>query len=70
MRKKFEFLSLMFKDTIDILMLSETKLDLSFPPAQFYIDGQAKPYKLDRDQQGGGYMLFVRIRNPYKLLKS
>lgn len=33
----------MFKDTIDILILPETKLDLSFPPAQFYIDGQAKP---------------------------
>ena len=51
-------------------MLSETKLDLSFPPAQFYIDGQAKPYKLDRDRQGGGYMLFVRKGIPYKLLKS
>ena len=51
-------------------MLSETKLDSSFPPAQFYIEGYAKPYILDRDQHGEGIMLFVREGVPSKLLKE
>ena len=38
-RNKFDMLSSMVNDNIDILMVSETKLDSSFPQAQFRIKG-------------------------------
>ena len=41
-------------------MVSETKLDNSFPVSQFLIDGYSPPFRLDRDNNGGGIMLFVR----------
>ena len=50
-------------------MLSETKLDSSFLQVQFYIEGYFKPYRLERDRNGGGIMLFVREKVTSKLLK-
>ena len=58
------------KDNIDILILSETKLDSSFPHAQFSIEGFSKPYRLDRDRNGEELILFVREGFPSKLLRS
>ena len=37
-RNKFDFLAQQVKGNIDILMISETKLDESFPVGQFLID--------------------------------
>ena len=55
---------------IDILMISETKLDNSFPGSQALIDGYTPPFRLDRDNNGGGIMLFVREDIPCKLLST
>ena len=41
-------------------MLSETKLDSSFPEGQFLIPGYGTPYRVDRTFHGGGIMVFVR----------
>ena len=49
-------------------MVSETKLDNSFPVGQFLIDGYGPPIRLDGDIHGGGLMLFVRDDIPFKLL--
>ena len=49
-------------------MISETKLDNSFPVSQFLIDGYTPPFRLDCDNNGGGIMLFVREDIPCKLL--
>ena len=38
---------------IDILMISETKLDSSFPTGQFLINGYSEPFRNDRNSQGG-----------------
>ena len=38
-RKKIEFLATQVKGKIDILMISETKIDESFPPQNFLIEG-------------------------------
>ena len=54
LRNKFEFIVPLVKDNIDISMLSETKLDSSFPHVQFSIEGYSKPYRLDRARNGGG----------------
>ena len=48
------------KDNIHILMISETKLDSSFPPAQFKMEGYAAPFRYDRNPDGGGIHLFIR----------
>ena len=32
---------------VDILIVAETKIDASFPTAQFSAEGHHKPYRLD-----------------------
>ena len=51
-------------------MISETKLDFSFPNAQFYMKSYSKPYRLDRNSKGGGIILYVREDIPSKLINS
>ena len=38
-RNKFELLSEQIKGNVDVLMISETKIDDSFPVGQFLIEG-------------------------------
>ena len=53
---------------VDILLLSETKLDDSFPTAQSLLNGFCKPFRLDRSSNGGGILLYVRDGIPSGLL--
>ena len=48
-RNKFDNLSKLIRGKVDILLISETKIDDSFPEGQFVIDGFSKPYRLDRN---------------------
>ena len=48
LRNKFEFLISLIKDNIDVLMISEAKLDESFPTSQFMINSFSAPFRLDR----------------------
>ena len=59
LRNKFKFLISLIKDNIDVLMISETKLDESFPTNQFMINGFSAPFRLDRNDKGGGIILFI-----------
>ena len=45
---------------ISVLMFTETKLDDSFPVSQFEIDGFSTPFRLDRNKNGGGILLYIR----------
>ena len=58
-RNKFEMLSMSVAQYVDILMLSETKLDSTFPSIQFLINGFSVPHRLDRNSKGGGILLHV-----------
>ena len=49
----------------EILTISETKLDVSFPDAQFKIDGYQSLRK-DRNKYGGGLITFIKTGIPYK----
>ena len=60
LRNKFEMLIDIVKGTVDILVISETKLDASFPLSQFCIDDYKKPFRLDRNSHEGGLIVFVR----------
>ena len=42
---------------IDILNLTETKLDETFLISWFVMDGFSKPYRFDRNKYGGGVMV-------------
>ena len=41
-------------------MLSDTKLDSTFPSTQFLINGFSVPNRLDRNSKDGGILLYVR----------
>ena len=69
-RNKFDFLAQQVKGNIDILMISETKLDESFPVGQFLIDGYSVPFRFDRNKNGGGILLYIRQDIPSKLLST
>ena len=47
-RNKFHLLTDNISDKIDILMISETKLDNSFPKSEFMLPGYTEPYRIER----------------------
>ena len=57
---KFEQLKYIIKNNINVLIVTETKLDSSFPSVQFSIDGFSKPFRRDRNKNGGDVMIFFR----------
>ena len=69
-RSKFDFLADIVKDNIDILMISEYKLDDSSPDSQVLIEGFGKPFRLDRNRNGGGVMLLIRSDIPVKVIST
>ena len=58
--RRFHELVPLIDNNVDILVLSETKLDGTFPENQFSINGFKKPYRKDRNKFGGGVMIYVR----------
>ena len=68
MRSKFDCLIEQIMGNIDILMISETKLNSSFPTGQFLISNYNEPFRIDRHSQGRGITLYVREDIPPKLL--
>ena len=53
-RYKFDILKPMLTEVLDTLMISESKLDDSFPEAVFNMEGFRTPFRLDRNKHGGG----------------
>ena len=49
-------------------MVSENKLDSSFPQAQFRIEGYAPPFRYNRNCHGSGILLFIREGIPTKII--
>jgi len=60
---KFKPLEEIIKNKVDIMMVSETKIDDSFPLTQFEIEGYIQ-YRRDRDSQGGGIIIYIREEIP------
>ena len=61
-------LSSMVKDNIDILMVSGTKLDSSFPQVQFRTKGYIPPFRCDRNSHGGGILPAITGDIPSKII--
>ena len=57
------------RNEFDMLyMVSETKLDSSFPQAQFRIERYVPPFRYDRNSHVGGILLFIREDVPTKVI--
>ena len=58
LRNKFILIEELIKSKLDIFLVSETKIDHSFPNQKFSIDGY-KIYRRDRNSFGGGLLFYV-----------
>ena len=65
---KFDQLCEVIGKNLDVLTIQETKLDPSFPTQQFLLPGYSVPYRLDRNRDGGGVLIYIREDIPSKLL--
>ena len=68
LRNKFDVLSELIQNFVDVFMISETKLDESFPEGQFFIDGYHTPFRYDRNGNGGGILLYAREGRSTKVI--
>ena len=57
---KFDQVKEVILKNVDILVITETKLDDTFPLGQFYVERFTMPYGLDRTHNGGGVIIYVR----------
>ena len=55
---------------VDILVVCETKLNEAFPNSQSNMDDFSLAYRLDRNRNGRGVMIFVKEDIPTKLLSK
>ena len=67
-RNKFDLSVPAVVRNLDILLITETKIESSFSETQFEIDGFTTPHRFDRDCHGGGVLLYIRHDIPSKLL--
>ena len=63
-RSKFDYLKDIIGSNIDMFLISETKLNDSFPQGQFMIEGYH--VRIDRNDRGGGLLLYFREHIPCK----
>ena len=65
---KFDQLKLFVLGKVDILILTENKFDSTLPTSQFLIEGYSKPYRFDRNRNGGVVLIYVEEDIPSKHL--
>lgn len=58
-RNKFRLLSFLIGDKVDILLMSETKIEGTLLTSQFLTSGYSNEYWLDLNDKRGGIMLSV-----------
>ena len=69
LRNKFDSLLEILQSNGAILLISETKIDSSFPTDQFNIEDYTT-YRLDRNSNGGGILLYAREDIPSARLNT
>ena len=69
LRNKFDILTNKVSEYIDILMISETKVDNTFLHALYHLKDFSNPYRLDRNSPGGGILVYVTDNIPCNLVK-
>ena len=69
-RNKFGLLFSLVSNNIDVLLISETKIDNTFPVSQFCVPGYSMPFRLDRTRNGGVIMLYFKKHTPCIMLNK
>ena len=69
-RNKFQLLAEAVMDNVDILMVTDTKTDESFPISQFIIHGFTSPYRFDKTKDKGGILVYIREDIPSNISTS
>ena len=69
-RNKFGLLFSLVSNNIDVLLISETKIDNTFPVSQFCVLGYSMPFRLDRTRNGGVIMLYFKKHTPCIMLNK
>ena len=67
-RNKLETLSEFVCTQVDFLVISETKLDISFPAAQFNLSGFKTPYRKDIIARSAGLLVYINEDIPYRMI--
>ena len=49
---------------MDVVFIAETKIDASFPSAQFAFEGHHWPHRLDISSKSGGILVYVKSSIP------
>ena len=58
-------------NSLDVFMISETKLEEIFPESQFLMDGFTPPYRMDRNRYGDipsrqiSFKTMIKIKNNF-----
>ena len=63
-------LSYMIRNKINIPMITELKIDDTFPTSRFVIDGFTEPFRLDCTRNGSGILLYVKNKMIAALLTN
>ena len=69
-RNKFRSLCSLISSNVDILSIAETKLDYSFPNAQFLIPNFHQQFRLNISRNSRGLLVFVRSSIPARMLSN
>ena len=64
---KFKQLKELVMKHTDVLVITETKLDDSFPTSQLLRKGFPEPFRLDRNRNGGGIMVYIQDDIPSRI---
>ena len=64
--RKFDQIKILIQGKLNVLVITETKLDSSFPRGQFLIEGFSEPYRFNRNRHGEGILIYVREDIPSK----
>ena len=55
---------------MDVLSIAETKLDSSFPNAQFLLPAFQEPLRLNINHRSGGLLIYIKASLPSKILSK
>ena len=64
---KLDYIRITIADFVDILVITESKLDQSFPEPQFFVNRFPKPFRKDRNRHGGRLLMYIKEDIPQKL---
>ena len=67
---KFDQLKTLIGKNIDVLILTETKIDATFLNSQFIVDSYSPPFRYDSNRFGAGGLIHIRDDIPCKELSE